>query len=515
MFQLVEPASLLLLLFCFSTHSTEGAPSVRGAAIDQRSLAAAVLDVRAFVPLSCNREIASCQSFVKTFGDEDIKDDLTTIPCGQCFTMDHAGPTLTFRRGLDIQGKLLVPESYRLHVVSPLIVVQGELVILATQKPVDGVEQVVFTLTGEDNEQRFTPINENANKCLGASTCVAGKKAFIVAGGMVDIRGIAKETPTWTLLYDMINEDTIVLDNTATNWAPGAEILITSHTRVWNEHLVRTIESISTVSGKTALQLNETIVRPTTLVEDKNFATEVALLSRNVLIQGGSDPSPWHGGHFMVHNTPAQRQWVQGVEFRNMGQQGLLGRYPVHFHFCEDSPMSVVSKNTIRQSFQRCIVVHGTNQLRIEENIAFDTKGHCFVLEDGMEVGNEFVRNLGAQTGAPETIIPDNGTNGEESDNEPATFWVTNPTNSFIENVAAGSESSGYWFEPYLRGERKHLFPYTEPMKAPLTLFKDNVAHSNVGKTVRHDDCALKHLDSNRHCCYPGRHQNVYSGIPS
>lgn len=39
-------------------------------------------------------------------------------------------------------------------------------------------------------------------------------------------------------------------------------------------------------------------------------------------------------------------------------------------------------KNTIRQSNQRGIVVHGTNNLLLEENVAFDVKGHSYVLED-------------------------------------------------------------------------------------------------------------------------------------
>lgn len=472
---MMELRSLALLLLASNATASS---SVRGA-ISRRQLQ----DVLAFERLSCNQVIAPCQSFVETFGSDDIKDSTVTIPCGECYTMDHAGPMLTFSLGLDIQGKLVFPESYSLHVVAPMIVVQGELDIYAKEKPVDGEEQVVFTMIGEDEEQTFTPINENANKCRGEPTCVAGKKAFVVAGGVVDIQAIPERTPTWTLLQDMTSDDTIVVQN-AENWAPGAEILITSHTRVWNEHQVRQIKSITKMPGSIAIQLNETIVRPTTFVEAPDFATEIALLSRNVLIQGGSDPSPWHGGHFMVHHTPMQPQLIEGVEFRNMGQQSLLGRYPIHFHFCDDSSGSSVSKNTIRESNQRCIVVHGTNNMRVSENIAFDTKGHCFMLEDGMEEGNEFVRNLGAQTGAPEAIIPDDGTNGEESDDEPATFWITNPTNSFVGNVAAGSESSGYWFEPYLRGERKHLYPYTQPMKAPLTLFKDNVAHSNVGRTV-------------------------------
>jgi hypothetical protein len=388
---------------------------------------------------------------------------------------------------LDIQGKLVFPEGYKLQIESHLIVVQGELVIRAATKAIDGVEQVRFTLTGEDEKQTFTPIGENAKKCPGGiATCEVGKKAFVVAGGKMDVKGISSNTPTWGRLYDVIGADTIVLDS-ATNWAIGAEILITSHTREWNDHQVRKISQVSKLAnGKISLKLNQTIVRPTTVIEDARFATEVALLSRNVLIQGGTDANVWHGGHFVVHHTPGVVQWIEGIEFRNMGQQGKLGRYPIHFHFCDDSSKSVIAKNTIRRSNQRCVVVHGTDNLEIRENVAYDTKGHCFMLEDGLEEGNRFIRNLGAQTGAPLTVIPEYEFNGVESDHEPATFWITNPTNEWIENVAAGSENSGYWFEPYVRGERAHLYPYKEPMYAPLGTFENNVAHSNAGSTVSH-----------------------------
>ena len=106
--------------------------------------------------------------------------------------------------------------------------------------------------------------------------------------------------------------------------------------------------------------------------------------------------------------------------------------------------------------------------------------------EDGMEVKNQFIRNLGAQTGKPITIIPNQKTNGIETDHEPATFWISAPTNFFIGNVAAGSEHSGYWFEPKLRGVRASLYPDLDPMFSPLGSFRDNVAHSNTaGKLVR------------------------------
>jgi hypothetical protein len=296
-------------------------------------------------------------------------------------------------------------------------------------------------------------------------------------------------TPSWVRLYDASgntfnNPNTILVSNTVKGkWGVGAQILITSHTRVWNEHQVRSITAIANtaVSGYVALTLNATILRPTTIIESADFAVEVALLSRNIVFDSGTDTTARHGGHFMIHHTPAVVQHIEGVEFVGFGQQGSLGRYPIHFHLCGDTPGSVVIKNTIRQSNQRCVVVHGTNKLRVEANVAYDTMGHCYMTEDGIETGNEFMYNLGAQTGIPQTLIPNQGPNGDETDGEPATFWIPNPTNSWVGNVAAGSVANGYWFEPKLRGVRASLYPNYDPQIEPLTLFKDNVAHSNIG----------------------------------
>ena len=101
-----------------------------------------------------------------------------------------------------------------------------------------------------------------------------------------------------------------------------------------------------------------------------------------------------------------------------------------------------------------------------------------------MEIRNEFKYNLGALTGIPDEIIPDNGFNGEESDGEPATFWITNPNNKFVGNVAAGSLGSGFWYELRLRGEQAHLYPDLDPMFVKLGSFHGNIAHSNEGKRV-------------------------------
>ena len=482
-----------------------------------------------FQPLLCNAKLLSvtCTAWSTAFGTGNVHTNRVIIPCGQCITMNHAGTILNLRGGFEIVGKLVIPNKTKINIVTTTVIIQGELQATSS-KPVDGKPDVKITLTGSD-DINFTPIDRNANACRGNTTCSVGKKAVVVAGGKLNgmyfgserakkvthysgnlpmrmflylvVRGIPSNTPTWTRLYDVsggtYNKPTTILLPSVVKgrWAVGAQILITSHTRVWNEHQQRTITRVvdSPVSGYVAITLDSAIIRPTTLVESKDYAVEVALLSRNILLVGGTDKTAQHGGHLMIMNTPSVVQSIIGLELRNFGQQGALGRYPIHFHFCNDVAGSIVAQNSILQSNQRCIVVHGTNKLRVSENIAYDTKGHCYMTEDGIETGNEFISNLGAQTGKPEMLIPDMGTNGLETDNEPATFWISSPTNSWIGNIAAGSIHSGYWFEPKLRGERASLFPNKDPKLDPIILFKDNVAHSSMGSTVRNDAtiCAL------------------------
>jgi hypothetical protein len=278
-------------------------------------------------------------------------------------------------------------------------------------------------------------------------------------------------------------------------WAAGAEILITSHTQNWDNQQMRTITQVLANGSNqqyVTLELDQPVDRPTTLKDSLDFAVEVALLSRNIVFEGGPDATVAHGGHFWVLQTPQVQQHIEGIDFQNFGQQGSIGRYPIHFHFCGDVSGALVARNAIRQSNQRCVVVHGTNKLRIEENVAFDTKGHCFVLEDGIETGNEFIRNLGAMTGIPNTLIPDLGPNGIETDDTPSTFWITNPSNTWIGNVAAGSAKSGFWFQLMVRGIKAAVFSFLDPKSGNLTMFQDNVAHSNYGVSVsQFEDCVF------------------------
>ena len=281
---------------------------------------------------------------------------------------------------------------------------------------------------------------------------------------LLDVAGGNLDEPDLLLVDDLTVLDT---------WPPGAEILLTSHTRKWNGHQVRRIVSVrrglTAPEGSVWIKLDASIQRPTTARESPDFAVNVALLSRNIVFEGGKDKTESHGGHFWITSTPHVVQTVMGIDIRNFGQQGSLGRYPVHFHFCGDVSGSLVKKNTIRESNQRCVVVHATDNLLVEGNVAFSNAGHCFMLEDGIERGNKWIRNLGAATSSPAKVVPGG------SDKEPSIFWISNPVNTYLGNIAAGSEGSGIWMELGVRG--LHQYP-GDPKRETLLHFKDNAAHS-------------------------------------
>lgn len=76
--------------------------------------------------------------------------------------------------------------------------------------------------------------------------------------------------------------------------------------------------------------------------------------------------------------------------------------------------------------------------------MAYDTAGHCFINENGVEEGIRFYRNLGALT----LKQPEERSIGE-SDKRAYTFWFANPNVEVIGNVAAGANLGGYWYETF------------------------------------------------------------------
>ena len=64
-----------------------------------------------------------------------------------------------------------------------------------------------------------------------------------------------------------------------------------------------------------------------------------------------------------------------------------------------------------------------------------------------------------------------------------ATYWITNPGNDYIDNVAAGSDSTGFWLSlpehPVGAFEGTEVSQATWPRRTPLGTFRGNTAHSN------------------------------------
>jgi hypothetical protein len=115
---------------------------------------------------------------------------------------------------------------------------------------------------------------------------------------------------------------------------------------------------------------------------------------------------------------------------------------------------------------------------------------HCFVIEDGVERYNSFVKNLGAFVSMPKKTV-----NGD-SDYAPSVFWITNTMNSYVGNVAAGSDDSGYWFELFKRGIKADRLTDLEPSREPLLRFENNVAHSIRGVgVIAHSSDSASHLN--------------------
>mmetsp|Transcript_11816 Transcript_11816/g.24007 ORF Transcript_11816/g.24007 Transcript_11816/m.24007 type:complete len:166 (+) Transcript_11816:2345-2842(+) len=154
-------------------------------------------------------------------------------------------------------------------------------------------------------------------------------------------------------------------------------------------------------------------------------------------------------------------------------------------HLCE-STHTMIEKNLVIDSNQRCVVIHGTHNTTVSENVAFRTSGHCFMTEDGAEMDNRFERNLGASTRAARKIVRA----GETDRSNPSTFWISNPKNDFIGNTAAGSEGNGFHFELQTSVKSpSSSFEWAKdliPREMELSTFRDNACISSCPRYVPH-----------------------------
>jgi len=197
------------------------------------------------------------------------------------------------------------------------------------------------------------------------------------------------------------------------DWKKGDQIVLAS-----TDFDPRQAETriISAISGKTiTLDKKLDYMHFGKITFDVDERGEVGMLSRNVKVQASDDAAQsFLGGHIMAMS--GSKMFVEGVELNRMGQNLTLARYPIHWHLIGDAQGQYIRNAAIHDTYNRCVTVHGTNFLHVENNVTYNTVGHCFFLEDGAEHGNQFVHNLAIQIKChtSKACAPTNlGANGE------------------------------------------------------------------------------------------------------
>jgi G8 domain len=429
-----------------------------------------------------------------TWPDKKVpaKDALVTITKDMNVVMDVSPMPL---HGLTIEGKLSFADDKDLELTTEWIMVHGELEIGTEAKP--HTKKATITLTDNVKDEDISGVGGTTDRV---------DRGILLMGGTLNLHG--SEKSTWTKLAKTAEAGSTSIEVlSAADWKAGEEIVLASTDFDPRQAERRTIAAIS--GNKITLDKKLDYMHFGKISFDVDERGEVGLLTRNIKLQASADAEQsFYGGHVMA--MVGSKMFVEGVEFNRMGQNLTLARYPIHWHLIGDAQGQYIRNAAIHDSYNRCVTVHGTNFLHVENNVTYNTVGHCFFLEDGAEHGNQFVHNLAIQIKChtSKACAPTNlGANGENmgsnplnratyraasmsgkdtllpSDNTVTAYWITNPDNVFIDNVAAGSDENGFWWSlpehPQGKFEGTEISKATWPRRTRMAEFRGNVAHSN------------------------------------
>jgi cell migration-inducing and hyaluronan-binding protein len=304
-----------------------------------------------------------------------VEGDKVVVAKDKNVILDVSPPALG---GLSIDGRLSFSNSADLELTTEWITVTGEQEIGTEARP----HSAKATITLTDN-------NPGEDMMAGM-----GDRGIMLVGGTLNLHG--ETTHTWTQLAATAEagSDRIeVLD--ANGWEVGDEIVLASTD--YNPRQAET-RRITAIRGDT-ITLNQPLEymhfgEITFGVDERG---EVGLLTRNIKVNASADAEEsFLGGHIMA--MAGSEMYVEGVELHRMGQNLTLARYPIHWHLVGEADGQYIRNAAIHDTYNRCVTVHGTHELQVENNVTYNNVGHCFFLEDGIEHGNRFVHNLGIQT---------------------------------------------------------------------------------------------------------------------
>ncbi|MGF1526896.1 MAG: PKD domain-containing protein [Candidatus Competibacterales bacterium] len=457
-------------------------------------------------------------------------EDIIVVEHGDRLVLDAAmGHGQTQVKGILVYGEFWVEDAgvdLALQADWILLVDHGRLQVGERDQPF--ASKFTLTLTGEETDQfslqsvidadenylstgggisggmdmNMDPMHNHGHTPEHIEEMMGGRHtSFIMAMGedaAISIHTDDAGKQSWALLDQTVNvgEDIIVL-NKSTGWISGDRIVIASSVRDLNQAEAFTIVDTEN-DGKTVVLDRPVNFKHYGEIEEHSrnnggrswvldMRAEVGLLSRDVIIQGDveydyskslADQEDQFGGHTMVMHGAGM--YISGLELRYMGQAGELGSYPIHWHMIGDASGQYVEHSSSHHTFNKGMTIHGTQYARIENNIVYENIGQGYFLEDGTEIGNQFIDNLAINTRKPKTQAE--ATEGIDF-SSPSNFWIENAENTFHGNRAAGSESKGFWFD--LRGmnglsnsrQYRDVFEQFASREGPSD-FVGNVAHS-------------------------------------
>ena len=419
-------------------------------------------------------------------GRVPVAGEAVMIAAGKSVLLDVSPPAL---ESLTIFGTLVFDQKDLALEAGWIMLHDGTLAIGSEQQPF--TKQATITLNAPDP----------AEEVMGMGT----RGLLLMGKSRLDLFGSAPEV-AWTQLGDhaAAGSTRLTLKESVT-WRTGDQIVV-APTDFYHVGGTEQLEASSiagsiltlragiqqarwgklqyvTTSGMTTTP--STSVTPLTLDE----RAEVGNLTRNVVIQGADD-ALWSNQGFGAQVMAMEGSLVRinGVELRRMGQKNKARRYPIHLHglsyradgtILADASGSFVRNSSIWNSQNRCVVIHGTNGVLIQNNICYDIIGHAIFLEDGVEQRNTFDHNLVLKVRNPvegqELLKHESGSVAGSSG-----YWITHPNNALRNNVAADTEGHGIWyaFPRQPLGVFKSA-PIFAPIHTAFGSFDNNVAHSN------------------------------------
>jgi hypothetical protein len=217
-----------------------------------------------------------------------------------------------------------------------------------------------------------------------------GRAAFVTHGGHTSIRGSSCDSATWARLAKLsqtgAGNDGGVLTVVAEKplaMRPGDTLVITS--RIGGELQTDEVR-VESVAGRT-ITFSGAITSKHSLCDGEDeqesgceTAAEVAWLERNIVIRGeigcedieANDFENPMCGHFLMMNTGHGQ--VCGVEFTNLGQHTLEGRYPLQVRLPDYASSLLVQDNSLHHNYNHGIVVHGSQELNLASNLCYMTQ---------------------------------------------------------------------------------------------------------------------------------------------